>query len=301
MSVYIKPHIVRFLLATLLLVWLVPSKVLFAQDESTEAETVEKDRSRMSLTTTQFPGDTIELKGLLRAKIDNQWTKISGEKIEFFAVGEEEDKSLGEFTTNSMGLATVLTSTKAMPVDENGYLTFEARFDGSETLKKSDGDANILKAVMVLTPVAQGDSAYTLQVKVEAPSADSIIPVSEADVVISIKRMVGQLAVGEATTDENGEAEIEFPTGLAGDDVGNLYITAFIEDFEEYGNIAAKSTKAWGRPVSSKFVELPRTLWSPHPPFWMVATFFILMAAVWGHYAVVVYKLNQLKKAGNSN
>ncbi len=296
--------------ALLLILWLTPSN-LFAQDppakeepteeaaeaeEPEEADEPEKFSSKMSLSTTQFLGDTVELQGLLRAKMDKSWAAVPNEKVGFFAIGDEDEKALGEVVTNAKGIAKFRISTKAMALNADGYLAFAARFAGNDELEESDGDANILRASMKLTPVKE-DSTITISLNVTAPSPEGETPIAEADVVVYVKRMVGRLKVGEGTTDEEGNVDIDFPTDLAGDDLGNLYITAVIEDYEEYGNIAATTIQAWGRPISYEISELPKSLWSPHPPSWMVITFFVLMAAVWGHYAIVLYKLSQLKKA----
>ena len=278
-----------------LLFFLMPSGNIQAQE--TEDDAPEKTSSRMSLSTTQMPGDTIELSALLRAKIDDVYQKISDAEIDFFAVGDEEEIPLGKGTTNTVGTAKIKISAKSISKNEEGYMTFLARFRGNEELEESDDEVSILKANMILTPVKE-DSLLIIKISVSAPSVDSITPIAEADVALYIKRMIGRLKVGEEATDENGEVDIEFPNDLAGDDKGNLFITAFIEDFEEYGNIAATTTQAWGKPVSYAIEELPRSLWSPNPPVWMVVTFFILMAAVWGHYLIIMVKLSKMRKMG---
>lgn len=290
----------KIVLALLITFWLMPAYT-YAQDEPAkeeateevaEDEAPEKPSSRMSLTTTQFSGDTIELQGLLRAKFDKSWTPIPDGKVSFFGVGDEDETPLGEVSTNAKGIASLKVNVSKMPLNADGYLAFAARFEGNEQVEGSDADASIIKANMEMTPI-KDDSTITISLKVTAGEA----PIAEADVALYVKRMVGRLKVGEGTTDEDGNVDIEFPTDLAGDDKGNLYITAMIEDFEEYGNIAAATVQPWGRPISYKFEELPKALWSPHPPSWMVITFFLLMAAVWGHYAIVVYKISQIKKA----
>ncbi len=292
-SHFLGIHHLTWCLAFLL--FTAPNFGIYAQEE--EEEVVEKVRSRMSLSTTQMPGDTIELSALLRAKIDNVYQKIGDAEIEFFAVGTEDDIALGKSTTNALGTAKIKISSKSIEKDEEGYMNFSASFAGNDQLKASDDDVAILKANLTLTPVKE-DSLLIIKISAIAPSADSIVPLAEADVSLFVKRMIGRLKVSEETTDENGEVDIEFPTDLSGDDKGNLYITAFIEDFEEYGNLAATSVQAWGKPVSYAVEDLPRTLWSPNPPIWMVLTFFILMAAVWGHYFVIISKLLKMRKMG---
>jgi len=107
--------------------------------------------------------------------------------------------------------------------------------------------------------------------------------------------MFSDLKVGEGETDENGELELEFPAGLKGDQDGNLQVRAEIEDTDEYGNLVARFTQAWGEKVSYDINQLPRALWSPNPPLWMVIAFFVLMVAVWAHYGVIIWKMFRIK------
>lgn len=279
----------------LFLLWLAPTGTVLSQDEGEEE--VEKARARMGLTVTQMPGDSIELNALLRAKIDGSYQKISEAEIEFFSVGTEEEVSLGKQTTGANGVALLKVSAANLSPNEDGYLSFIARFGGNDEVDEDETDASILKASISLS-AEQEDSLLYLTVKALAPSEEGEVPLEEADVVFFVKRMVGKLKVGEGTTDENGEARIAFPIDLAGDNNGNVFITAQIEDFGEYGNLAASIEEPWGRPVSYEIKELPRALWSPNPPVWMVITFFILMVAVWGHYMVIIYNLSKLNKDG---
>ena len=69
-----------------------------------------------------------------------------------------------------------------------------------------------------------------------------------------------------------------------------------IRQSETYGYLEAAAVEKWGIPVSDKIEDQPRSLWSSHPPLWMLITFIILMAAVWGHYIVIVYELFRLRK-----
>jgi hypothetical protein len=121
-------------------------------------------------------------------------------------------------------------------------------------------------------------------------------PVKDATVGIFVKRLIQPQKLGEGTTDENGEAVVEFPNGIPGDEKGNLTIIGRVDENETYGNLEASSVQPWGVAVSNKSVEQPRALWSSHPPLWMLITFIVLMAAVWGHYIVIVYELFRLRK-----
>jgi hypothetical protein len=71
---------------------------------------------------------------------------------------------------------------------------------------------------------------------------------------------------------------------------------AKLDENEVYGNLETTAVAPWGTAVSDKVSSLPRALWSPHPPIWMVVTFVILMSVVWGHYIVIVVQLFRLRK-----
>ena len=83
---------------------------------------------------------------------------------------------------------------------------------------------------------------------------------------------------------------------MPGDDKGNITLLARLEENETYGNLKASVMQQCGTPVSSELKDIPRALWSPHPPIWMLVTFVVLMSAVWGHYLVIIIQLIRLRK-----
>ena len=150
-----------------------------------------------------------------------------------------------------------------------------------------------LPARILLEPI-ETDSSLSLKLTLLANDE----PVEDEDVSLFVKRLFSPLKVGEATTDEEGAAEIVFPMDLPGDGEGQLEIFARLEDHSDFGTVEVALDEPWGKPVSQLSQKLPQALWSPNPPTWMILTFIILMAAVWGHYAVIVYKLIQVKREG---
>lgn len=281
-----------------------PMDTTVQQNDSTEvpaAEEVEEEttiKSKTTLSADQYPDGTVALNGLLRAKIDGSYQKVPGKKIEFFilnAAGEEV--AIGDTITGSNGVAKIRVTKSALVKGDDGSYSFIARFSGDNRFEDSESDL-ILKSAMLVIEPRQEDSTYMINLKATAETPDGPMPISAAVVSVYIKRMFSSLKVAEGETDEEGILEVEFPAGLAGDDKGNLEITAIIEETEEYGNLTAESTQPWGYEVSSAFVASPRALWSPHPPTWMVITFFILMGAVWIHYAIVIVNLIRIKSEG---
>ena len=264
-----------------------------AEEEAVEEE--ETFKSKTSLTADQYPDNTIVLKGLLRAKIEGSYQKVPGRKITFLSVNAEgEETEIGDTITAPNGIASFLVNKSGLVKSEDGSYSLLARFDGDEKMDGSESDLMLRPATLVME-AKEADSTYTISLQATAESAEGPMPIAAAPVSVYIKRMFSSLKVAEGETDETGLVELEFPAGLAGDEEGNLEITAMIEETEEYGNLTASSTQKWGYSVSKAPGEMKRALWSPHPPTWMVITFFVLMGTVWFHYAIIIYNLFRIK------
>ena len=117
---------------------------------------------------------------------------------------------------------------------------------------------------------------------------------------VGVSRLGSMLLVGEEatyTTDSTGQVTAEFKRDkLPGDAKGNITLIGKLEENDVYGNLEASVVQNWGTPVSDELKELPRALWSSHPPIWMLITFIVLMTAVWGHYIVIIFELFRLRK-----
>ena len=267
---------------------------LSAQDE--EGEEPEQLRTRASLSSVQKNNDAISLNMLLRAKIDDRYTGLPGLEVTFYTSTDSSEIELGKATTGEDGVATLTVKGKDIPRDTGNFMAFMAEFEGNDEFKGSDDDIEVLPASIVLEPMEE-DSSLALKVILLGDNE----PVEDEDIAIFVKRLFSPLKVGEGTTDEEGAAEVSFPMNLPGDNEGNLEIFARLEDHSDFGTVEAVLTKAWGKPVNQLDQELPKALWSPNPPTWMLLTFIILMVAVWGHYGVIIYKLFQVKKDGEAD
>jgi hypothetical protein len=78
--------------------------------------------------------------------------------------------------------------------------------------------------------------------------------VKDIDIHFYVKKSFGLLPLeGDfTTTDENGEASVDFPTDLPGDVSGNVIVIARVEDDEKLGNVEAMKTVNWGIPVKAE-------------------------------------------------
>ncbi len=261
------------------------SAPLFAQEEEGPIS------SRMSISTVQGDEATVTLKGLARAKIEGRYTGLPGLEVQFMSMADTLEKELGTATTDADGEASLKVPKKELLQDTAGAYTVMAVFAGNEEFGESDDEIAITDAQMNLEPVAE-DSSRTINISLESRGE----PVAEELIYVFVKSYINPLKVGEATTDEDGMAAVDFPMDLPGGKDGKLHIFARLDGHWEFGTVEAHTVQDWGAPIAAATTEMPRALWSPNPPLWLLLTFIILLAIIWGHYLEVIYRLFKMRK-----
>lgn len=289
-----------FMAACILVLTVLPGTTI-AQADSTKkqepaaAEEPELIAPALNFFTVQKGDNTIDLKAALTAKLKGSVIKLRYLKITFVEVIADAEKELGAVVTDGFGKAVLTIKTDSLQTDAAGKINFRARFAGNKHMDPADAEMSIQRARLQITPVKE-DSALSVQVKLVDIASGKEIPVPETLVGIYVRRSFKPQKIGEGTTDENGEATVEVPGNLPGDAKGNITLMAKLDENETYGNLESAVEQKWGIPVSDKVNELPRALWSAHPPYWMMITFIVLMSTVWGHYLVILFQLFRLRK-----
>jgi hypothetical protein len=295
-------HISFSSLIGLAMIFIIPGKIS-AQTDSSAKTTVKEATTYSPLITfvsIQKNDNSVDLKTSVKAKINGTLTNLAGLKIEFTIGADSTAKKLGEAFTDSKGGAIFNCKPDQLTTDAKGKLNFKASFAGRDSLEAAEEVVAVKRARLEITPVKE-DSLLTVKVKLIDLSTGSETPVPETDLGVFVNRMFSALKLGEGKTDEAGEASIEIPNNLPGDAKGNIILLARLDENEVYGNLEAAVTQQWGIAVSDEVKRLPRALWSPYPPMWMLITFVILMSAVWGHYIVIIVQLFRLRKEEPKN
>ena len=298
------------LMAGMLIIFLFPSN-LFGQSDTTQVpatdtatvateEPVTEDEPSLISPSVEFKAvqkadNSIDLKAGLKAKVKNWPVNLYKMKITFFHVVNDEDKELGFVITDNNGKAVFNVKGDSLRANAEGNVQFKMVFAGNKMIEAAEEVIAFKRARLEITPVKE-DSLLTVQVKLVDISTGTETPIKEAAVGIFVNRLFLPLKVGEGTTDENGEASVEFPANLPGDGKGDLTLIGRLDESEVYGNLEAMVVQKWGIPVSNKIEDQPRALWSSHPPLWMLITFIVLMVVVWGHFIFIVYELFRLRK-----
>lgn len=279
---------------------------LSAQTDSTvkeEAAAVEEPSlisPAIEFSAVQKADKSIGLKATMKAKVNGQFIKLYKMKLSFSRLVNGEEQELGFVITDGTGKAVLNVKADTLQPDAEGKLNFKVAFAGNTAMEAAEEVVVFKRARLEITPVKE-DSLLSVQVKLVDLGTGEEVPVKEATVGIYVQRSFLPLKVGEGTTDEAGEASIEFPNNLPGDAKGSLTLIGRLDEHELYGNLEATVVQPWGKPVSFKIEKQPRALWSTSPPLWMLITFIILMATVWGHYIVIIYELFRLRKEKPAN
>jgi hypothetical protein len=285
---------IKTVLLALLLFFTAPFAVK-AQDSTAAAKEEPTAISpSFNFITIQKGDSSIDLKVTMMAKVKGSMIRLNGQKVSYFAVTDSAETEIGSAVTNTIGIAVFNCKAAAVPAaNKEGKVHFIARYTGNKLVESAEGEMTIKRAVIVLTPV-KGDSLWSVEAKLIALSGDTAV--KETTLGIFVKRLFNPFKIGDGATDDAGALSVEIPRNLPGDAKGNLVLLAKLDENEEFGNLETSISEPWGVPVSDEVKELPRALWSPHPPIWMLVTFITLLTVVWGHYVVIVWELIRLRK-----
>ena len=281
----------------LVLMIALPAKLMAQTDSSAKPEVKEATTYAplIEFVSVQKNDNSVDLKTSVKAKINGTLTKLAGFKIEFTIGTDSTAKKLGEVITDSRGVAIFICKPEQLTTDKEGKLNFKASFAGKDSIESAEEIVVVKRGRLEITPVKE-DSLLAVKVKLVDLSTGTEMPVDSTTLGVYVKRLFSALKLGEGTTNASGETTIEIPNDLPGDAKGNLTLLARLDENETYGNLEASVVQQWGTPVSDEVKELPRALWSSHPPIWMLVTFVVLMSTVWGHYLVIIIQLFRLRK-----
>ncbi len=237
---------------------------------------------------------------LLQAKVylfQNRKTYLVVNQDVLFSAGGD---SITRATTDGEGIAYLLIQPGAkLKENPDGTTTFKVNYPGKDTLDAANAEITVRDMGMAMH-LEVLDSVRTVHVKLfETGKKGDTIPVSGQTVDIYVHRMLSLQKIGEETTGDNGELNLEFPRDLPGESDGSVTVVARVEENEKYGNVENSQVKDWGIPVDHSVVITTRALWTQIAPWWMIITLTILLTGVWGHYIYVIVQLVMIKKDGN--
>lgn len=145
----------------------------------------------------------------------------------------------------------------------------------------------------------KADSLYVCKVLVTSKG----IPVNEVPVNLSVKRLFGNLPIGDAVaTDSTGVATFEFPQDIPSRD-GKLTVFAKIVDDENYMNTETNGIVNWGKVVvsdNSNVEERSIAAGRDKAPVYFITASLLIISLIWGTLIYAVLQVFKIKRLGNA-
>ena len=258
----------------------------------------ELKRTYLKLSYTKNSDGSKTLSANISYKENKKFVAVQNETISFYS-GMELDELIEKVETNSNGEATIVVP-EELQSDSVGFIYLGAKFKGTETFKRSKKELSVKDARLELN-FSQKSEGRTITIKAFViMNEEEEFPLSGEDVLILIPTLFGDMQLGKSSL-EDGVCQIEFPSDIPGDSLGNLQIIAKINDSEDFGNVLKTENIPWGIPkVIHQISETKREgeLWTYNAPMWMVVTLVILLLGVWFHFGFVIYKMYKINKGG---
>jgi hypothetical protein len=274
----------------------------FSQDADAKPE---KKRARIVMEFLRTTGEESAVKATVKTKVDNVYENVSGVDVHFYLTDGEAPRKLGTVTTDQKGEAVLeLEKTLMTPDDSVTVHSFLAAIEDDENFRDADNDLEVMESKFTMDLREEGDSLRFIRVSFSAPdSAGNYVPVEYTSVRFFVKRLFGQLPVGDEyqMTDEEGNLEVEFPGDIPGDKAGMVTIIGLIES-DEYGTLQAVKTADWGMPVMTDEIMIKNKLWSAraNAPAYLLVLVNAVILGIWGTIVYIIVQLVKIQKLGKS-
>jgi Ni/Fe-hydrogenase subunit HybB-like protein len=125
------------------------------------------------------------------------------------------------------------------------------------------------------------------------------VPVEGVRVGFYVRRLFGDMHIGDDTTLDDGTAAVAFPADVPAGADGMLAIRVRVLAPREYEGAAAEALVAGGTlGTVAASGPAPRALWSERAPVALVAVIGSLLFIVWSIYVVAIYQLVRIRSLG---
>ena len=298
-KLYLRTFLVLFIILGL------SSSAIFAQTDNNQPK--KKKKARISLTYTNTNNTSPRLIAEVKTKVGKSYKKIEKINVNFYLNEIIEDAKLGTSLSNKKGEAIFIP-----PETKHGetYFTYFATIENDTAYRDVETELDVEKSFIELSLTVE-DSIKNASLFVGKPdSTDNVIAVEEAEVMVYVKRLFGQLPIIEESelTDEEGNVSIEFPDDIPGDENGKITIIAQITDHETFGTINAVKEIDWGIPLVHDNDAIKQELWSSrsNAPISLIIIINLMLLGIWSVIGYVllqllkIYKMGRMEKTTNT-
>lgn len=281
-----------------LLSLLIVSEYITAQGDSTKPETSVNIHHYVINNSFQYL--VVEAK----IKMNDRWQPMKGQVYQLYLDSNKAENLINKVITDSAGKAKAIIPAGLKPVwDASSTHKFIAVAEGTFKEEETTTESEITKG-KILVDTSNSDGSRTVNVQVMKLENDNWVPVKGVDVKVGVKRLGGDLKIGDEetySTDSLGQVAAEFKLdSLPGDMKGNLVLVAKVEDNDALGSLSIEKTVPWGiymKPVSS-FGQ--RALWAARgkAPMWLMFMAYSIILAVWGVIFYLILRIVKISKLG---
>lgn len=242
-----------------------------------------------------------------KTKVRDKWQPLKKQVLQLYLDSNKPENLINKVMTDSEGKAKAVIppGLKSM---WDAYPThkFIVVTEGTSKEEETTTESELTKA-KILIDTSNNEGTRAVNVQVVKFENDNWVPVKDVDVKIGVKRLGGDLKIGDEetyTTDSSGQVSGEFKLdSLPGDKAGNVILVARVEDNDQVGSLSIDKLVSWGKacePVGVRDFG-HRSLWAARgkAPVWLVVMAFSIIAGVWAviSYLILrIFKISQLGK-----
>ena len=242
-----------------------------------------------------------------KKKIGRKFEPVQNISVNIYFNEAEQKNLLGKVITDTIGKGRIgLPPSFKNTWDSLDEFKFVAQSDSTAGQETLTADITIKKAILTVDTTTV-DGARTVTGELKERNGNAWVPVKDIDMNLSIKRMLGNLSVGDEpvyTSDSTGISSAEFKRdSIPGDEKGNITLVAKVDDNDTYGTLVTEKTVNWGKAINPpKDFFAQRTLWSTshETPIWLLFTVWSIVIGVWGTMIYLVLQVLKIRKIGRA-
>ncbi|HLF45715.1 MAG TPA: hypothetical protein VI548_04790 [Chitinophagaceae bacterium] len=241
-----------------------------------------------------------------KEKVERKFVPLKDIAASLYMGEESASGFLGKVKTDSKGESKVfIPATLKETWETASPLKFIAVTEAGKEFESTSSEIEILKAKIEID-TSSDEESKSITVKLSEFKNGEWVPAQATDIKVVVKRLLGNLPVGEEetyTTDSSGMVTAEFlRDSLPGDSKGFLNLLARTDESELYGSISTEVIVPWGAVpvIENNFNQ--RSLWSTRfrTPIWLVVLAYSIMGGVWGTLIYLIWQLLKIRKMGRS-
>lgn len=263
------------------------------------------DREMILSISYNLPNDNIPyLKITAREKIERKFFPLKDISANIYMGEESGIGLLGKIKTDSKGESKIFIPASFKSLwDSAASFTFIAVTEANKEFESITSEIEILKARIEID-TSSDETTKNITVKLSEFKNGEWMPAQSTDVRIVVKRLLGNLPVGEEetyTTDSSGMVIAEFMRdSLPGDSEGFFTLMARTDESDLYGNIFTEKIVPWGVTAIIDDSFTHRSLWAPRnkSPIWLLIIAYGIILFVWVTLIYLIIQILKVRKLG---